>query len=190
MPYTLRDLAWVLGRLEEHGIKGVIVGSTIVELELRRREFVDDIDLFVKEPSPMLEEDKYTQIASEEKWGYSYTSLGTPKLVARTPRGSEVVVEFYENILDFYIPEEMLARAGSKKIEGRTIKLLKLEDYIVLKAKAARETDVEDLRIIREYVEERKLKVDEKALKQALEFLPEEDRSLALSKLRETGFID
>lgn len=186
--YTLQDLAWLLSRLQEHGIRGVVVGSTVVELELRRRQLEDDVDVFVLEPSPLVEEERYHTVAEEEGWQVTYTALGTPKFIARVPGGEEVVVEFYENIHDYYIPPEMLENAPKKKIGGVEARFLRLEDYIVLKAKAARETDIEDLRIIREYIEEGKLKVDGRIIKQGIELLPEEDRDFVVNKLRELGF--
>ena len=170
-------------------MKFVVVGSTVVELELRRRRFEDDIDLFVFEPSPLVEEDQYLAIAEEEGWQVSYTVLGTPKFVVKMPSGEEAIVEFYENIHDYYIPLPMLERAGSKKIRGVSVKLLQLEDYVVLKAKAARETDIEDLRIIKELVDEGKLKMDQRRIRSGLETLPEEDRRIAESKLRDVGLL-
>jgi len=186
--YTLQDLAWLLSRLQEHGVKGVVVGSTVVELELRRRQLEDDVDMFVLEPSPLIEEEKYHAIAEEEGWQVAYTALGTPKFIARVPSGEEVVVEFYENIHDYYIPPEMLENAPKKKIGNTEARFLRLEDYIVLKAKAAREADTEDLKIIREYIDEGKLKVDERIIKQGIELLPEEERRFVANKLRELGF--
>ncbi len=190
MAYTLQDLAWIMQKLQEHGINGVIIGSTVVELALRKKTFVDDIDVFALEPSPLIEEDHYSSVAASEGWGYSYTVVGTPKFIVRAPSsGEDVVVEFYENVMDFDVPNEMLARATTKKIGGVSIRLIKLEDYIVLKAKAARETDVEDLRIIKEYIDSGKLSIDKRLVKQALEWLPEEYRAIARSKLAETGIL-
>ncbi len=188
MAYTLDDLAWVLSRLQQRGVKFVVIGSTVIDLELRRRSFEDDIDIFALEPSPLVEEDAYREIASGEGWDLSYTALGTPKFVVKVPSGAEVIVEVYENIHDFYVPPEMIETAPTKRIKGVSVRLLRPEDYIVLKAKAARDTDIEDLRIIKEYVDERRLRIDERILRADLQLLPEEDRRLAESKLRDLGF--
>ena len=188
MTYTLDDLAWVLSRLSSRGVRFVVIGSTVIDLELRRRSFEDDIDVFALEPSPLVEEEFYRELASKEGWELSYTALGTPKLVVKVPSGGEVIVEVYENIHDFYIPPEILEQAPTKRIKGVSVRLLRPEDYIVLKAKAARDTDIEDLRIIREYIEEGRLRVNERIIRADLELLPEEDRRLAESKLRDLGF--
>jgi predicted nucleotidyltransferase len=90
--------------------------------------------------------------------------------------------------LDFYIPPEILESAPTKRIKGVSIRLLRPEDYIVLKAKAARDTDIEDLRIIKEYIDERRLRIDERIIRSDLRLLPEEDRRIAESKLRDLGF--
>jgi len=186
--YSLNDLAWLLDRIQAHGVKGVVVGSTVVELALRRREFEDDVDVFALEPSPLVEEDFYRGIAEKEGWEMSYTALGTPKLVAKLPSGEEVIVEFYENIMDYYIPSEIIEQAPKKRIGRTEVSMIRPEDYIVLKAKAARESDIEDLRIIKEYIDEGRLKIDERIIKRDVELLPEEDRGFVVNKLRELGF--
>ena len=188
MAYTLSDLAWLLSKLQEHGVKGVVVGSTVIELELRRKRFEDDVDVFALEPSPLIEEDFYRGIAEREGWEMSFTALGTPKLVAKLPSGEEVIVEFYENIHDYYIPLEILEQAPKKKIGKAEYRFIRPEDYIVLKAKAAREADIEDLRIVKEYIDEGKLRIDERIIKRDVELLPEEDRGFVVNKLRELGF--
>ena len=188
MAYTLNDLAWLFKKLQEHGIRGVVIGSTVIELALRRKSFEDDVDVFALEPSPLIEEELYSSIAEKEGWQISYTALGTPKFVVKLPSGEEVIVEFYENIHDFYVPSEILDQAPKKTIGGVEIRLIRPEDYIVLKAKAAREPDIEDLRIIREYIDEGKLKVDERIIKRDIELIPEEERSFVVNKLRELGF--
>jgi predicted nucleotidyltransferase len=186
--YSIKDLAWLVGKLRDEGIRGVIIGSTVIDLELRRKEFEDDVDIFALEPSPLIEEDTYREIAYRNEWQMSYTALGTPKFVVRLPSGEEVIVEFYENIHDFYIPLEIIENAPKKTISGVEVKLIRPEDYIVLKAKAARDPDIEDLRIVKEYIDSGKLKIDERIIKRDLELLPEEDRRLAISKLRGLGF--
>jgi len=186
--YTLSDLAWLLSKLQEHGVKGVVIGSTVIDLELRRKKFEDDIDIFALEPSPLIEEDFYRGIAESEGWDMSFTALGTPKLVAKLPSGEEVIVEFYENIHDFYVPPEVLEEAPKKRIGKTEYRFIRPEDYIVLKAKAAREADIEDLRIVREYIEEGKLRIDERRLRRVVELVPEEERGFVVNKLRELGF--
>ncbi len=189
MVYTVSDLAWLLGRLRSHGVKGVVVGSTVIELALRRKKFEDDVDIFVLEPSPLVEEDFYRGIAEKEGWEMSFTALGTPKLVAKLPGGDEVIVELYENIFDYYIPPEILEEAPKKRIGGVEFKIIRPEDYVVLKAKAAREADIEDLRIVKEYVDEGKLKLDQRIIKRDIELLPEEDKGFVENKLRQLGLL-
>ncbi len=188
MTYTLSDLAWVLKTLSDSGFKFVLIGSTVVDLELRVKKFEDDIDLFALEPSPLIEEDVYRSKAEEHGWTMSQTSLGTPKFIIRVPSGSEVVVEFYENIHDFYIPIELLDEAPYKSIGGVKVKTLRPEDYIVLKAKAGREIDIEDLRIIKEYIDSGKLRINERVLKKDISLMPEEDKPLIVRRLKSIGF--
>ena len=47
-----------------------------------------------------------------------------------------------------------------------------------------------DLRILKEYADEGKLKLDQRIIKQDIGLLPEEDQGFVRNKLRELGFID
>ncbi|MET1127918.1 MAG: nucleotidyltransferase [Thermoproteota archaeon] len=188
MSYTLSDLADVLFALKSRNVRGAIIGSTVVDLALRRREFEDDVDLFVLEPSPLIEEEFYRSLAEDLGWDLSYTVLGTPKLVAK--RGDiEIIVELYENIHDFFVPLEIIEAAPYKNLGGVETKVIRPEDYVVLKARAGRASDMEDLRVLREYVEEGKLQVDERMLLDRVKLFDEEDQKFILDKLRDLGFI-
>ena len=185
--YKLDDLISLLEELQKRGFRGVIIGSTVISLELREKKFEDDVDFFAFEPSPLIEEDTYRSWANELGWEMTYTELGTPRLIARVG-GTDIVLEFYENIHDFYVPPEMLERAPAKKLKKVEIKVLKPEDYIVLKAKAGRDEDMEDLQKIRELINMGKLKIDERLVKEAINMLPEEDQKLTIKRLKQLGF--
>ncbi len=187
MTYSLRDLAGIIEKLRSRGFRGVVIGSTVIQLYLGSRRLEDDVDFFAVEPSPLIEEDFYRGVAAEHGWGFSYTELGTPRIIARLPRG-EVILEFYENIHDFYIPEEMLRRAPVEKVSGTPIQHLLKEDYVALKAKAGRRKDIEDLKRIYSLYRSGRLKIDTRLLREALQLLPEEDSRLAAKRLKSIGF--
>jgi len=187
LTYGLRDLAGIIDKLRSRGFKGVVIGSTVIQLYLGSKKLEDDVDFFALEPSPLIEEDFYRGIASEHGWGFSYTELGTPRLIVRLPRG-EVVLEFYENIHDFYIPEEMLRRAPVERVQGVPVQHLLKEDYVVLKAKAGRNKDIQDLRRIYSLYKTGRLKLDARLLREALQLLPEDDARLAAKRLKSIGF--
>ncbi|RUM47995.1 MAG: nucleotidyltransferase [Hyperthermus sp.] len=189
MTYSLKDLAWLLKKLEDYGLKGVIVGSTVIGLALGLKRFEGDVDIFVIEPSPLVYEDFYREIAEKEGWELGYTGLGTPRFVAVTPSGAEVTVEFYENIFDYYVPQGIIERSSEKVLGGVTLRFIRPEDYVVLKARAAREGDVEDLRTIAGQVRAGRLRLDRRLIKEALGMMPEEEQGFIRNKLREVGIL-
>lgn len=180
MGYTLDDIAYVLGKLQEYGVKFVVIGDTVVQLALRVKEFTGDVDLFVYEPSPLVEEEFYHEIVEKENWGISTTELGTPRIIARVGE-KEIIVELYENFMDVEIPEEILDQARTIHVKGVKIRVLKPEHYFVLKARQG-----VDLDKLSEYY--RKLgKIDKKLLEKTIEKFPEEEQSLIRERLLSVG---
>lgn len=189
MAYTVDDLASVLGRIYSYGIEGVIIGSTVFYLKIKEKQLKDDIDLFVTKPSPLVEEEEYVRIAYRESWEISYTDIGTPRFIIKHPSG-EIIVEFYENIHDFYIPEEIISSSTKIRIRNVDIKIVHLEDYIVLKAKAARESDIEFLKQLKTYINKGRIKINKKRIQETISLFPHEEQSFIRNKLYETGIIE
>ena len=189
MPYSLEDLAEIMKVLNEAGVKAVVIGSTVVQLELRKKELEEDIDLFVEEPSPFIEEEFYRELASRQGWGLGQTWIGTPSLIARRA-GQDIVVELYENIYDFYVPPELLERAPKKNIKGVPVRILRLEDYALLKAKAGRDEDMEDLEELAMLVKSGRLRFDRRLVRESIRFFPEEDQRLMEKRLKKVGLIE
>jgi predicted nucleotidyltransferase len=180
MGYTIDDLAYVLGKLSSYGVRFVVIGDTVVQLALRQKKLSGDVDLFVYEPSPLVEEDFYRGIAEREGWIISSTEIGTPKLVARV-NDREIVVELYENFMDIEIPEEILGEARTINLRGVKVRVLKPEHYFVLKARQG-----VDLDKLENYY--KKLgTLDKKLLSKILEKFPEEERSLIIERLALIG---
>ncbi|MEM4013275.1 nucleotidyltransferase, partial [Desulfurococcus sp.] len=80
MAYSIEELAGIMKTLQDEGVKAVIIGDTVVQLALGRRRLEGDVDLFVYEPSPLLEQDYYHELASRHGWEASSTEVGTVKL--------------------------------------------------------------------------------------------------------------
>lgn len=180
--FSLDDLAIIMGKIVEAGIESVVIGGTVVQLALRSKRFEGDLDLFALDPSPLLEEEVYRGLAEREGWGYSYTDLGTPRLLARIRR-VEVPVEFYENIHDFYVPMEILDGAAGIRVRGLRIKVIGVEDYLVLKARAGGERDLARLR---ELASNPRLRIDARRLRSRAGLFEEEQ--VILRRLRDAGF--
>lgn len=189
MAYTLEDLAEIMKVLVDASVKAVVIGSTVVQLELRKKQLEEDVDLFVEEPSPFIEEEFYRRLASEHGWGVGQTWIGTPSLIARRG-GEDIVVELYENIYDFYVPPELLERAPKKNIRGVPVRVLRLEDYALLKAKAGRDEDMEDLEELAMLVKSGRLRFDRRLVRESIQFFPEEDQRLMEKRLKKVGLIE
>jgi len=180
MSYTLDDMVEVLSVFISYGIKFIIIGDTVVQLALKRKELTGDIDLFIIEPSIFLEEEMYKRIAEENKWDYSTTEAGTPRLVARI-NSREIVLELYENFMDIYIPDDIINDVKTLKIKDTKISMLNPEQYFVLKARQG-----VDLDRIAEYVKKLK-KIDYKLIKKTIEKYPEEEQQLIKERLKSIG---
>ena len=187
MGYTLLELAEVIEVLREKGIDGVIIGSTVLAVTIGAKELEDDVDLFVTSFSPTIEEQKIRDVAKELGWDLGRTGIDTLSIIARKG-DKEIIIELYENIYDFYVPSHVINNARRVRISGRRLKLIRIEDYILLKARRGSEFDLEDLRVIRSMISSRELRIDEGYLKKSLLNFPEEDRSLIISRLRSVNF--
>lgn len=180
MTYSVEVLADILRVFIDHGVDFVVIGGTVVELALKRRSFEGDIDLFVVNPSVLVEEELYRSIAEEHNWGYSTTEVGTPRLIARTSSG-DVVVELYENFMDIHVPEEILARAKSVKLGGVKFRVLHPEQYFVLKARQG-----VDLDKLSRYAQLLK-RIDQKLIRESINCYPRDEQELIAERLRSIG---
>lgn len=187
--YTADDLVDVLSRLKRANVEFVIIGSTVLQLALRSAEFEGDVDLFVVKPSPVAEEEFFRGLAGSNGWGVGYTDLGTPRLLAKSGSGREVTVELYENIYDFYIPEEILASARKIKLRGEALRVIRLEDYVVLKARAGREDDLRVLKEVASMSATGRLHLDKRLVEKRLELF-EEDAEVIRRRLKGVGLLE
>ncbi len=186
MAYTIRHLAKVIDVLRREGIDGVIIGNTCLYIETKSREFEGDVDLFVTTLSPLLEEDKLREIAHRNHWSTGLTELGTLSLVVNVD-GIDIVIELYENIHDFYIPEEALNICTKKIIvEGVEIKYVLPSCWAVFKARRGANKDLHDLRIFKDLVDRGEIDFDTKIVRKLVS-LYEEDSKYIVDRLRSIG---
>jgi predicted nucleotidyltransferase len=180
LEYTINEMARVLGVLIDEGVDFVVIGDTVIQLALRRKKLVGDIDLFALNPSPLAEEEFYMSLAEKYGWGYGVTEIGTPRLVART--GSiEIILEVYENFMDIDIPLEIIEGAGSIKLGDKKIKLIKPEQYLVLKARQG-----VDLDKLAKYARELK-SINLKIVYNTVKLYPKEEQNLIIERLKSIG---
>lgn len=186
MPYSINTLAKVLGEIREVGIDFVVIGDTVVYLETKNRELEGDVDLFVTNISPFVEEENIRSIAEEHGWGFGYTDLGTPRLIVRTSEG-DVVVELYENIHDFYIPEEMVQEAKKIRIRNVEVNIIHVEDYIILKARAGGPEDLEKLSKMLKFIKSKGYCLNQRILRRHILFFEPDEQQLIRSRLEGLG---
>ena len=185
MGYSRKSLAKVIAQLRERNIDGVIVGSTAYMLRLGFRELEDDVDLFTTSIMPSFDEDIVLNAAEELGCLLGQNEWGGPQL--RCPiNGEEVTVELHENIYDFYIPKEMLDDSETLVISGVNLKVIRVEDYLILKAKAGRDQDLEDLRYLSDLIKNKKLKIRKELLRQRLSLFDEYEAKLIVRRLKDS----
>ncbi len=179
-----KDASEVLRILLDEGFRFTIIGGTVVELNLGSKDLGDDLDLFSEEPSA-LEEEEFIRVAEARSWVLGQTWLGTPRLVARAP-GGEVPVEFYDNLYDFYVPPEILEDAVRTMIGGVRVRVVRLEDHIVLKANSGRGSDIERLKEIARLAKKGRLRIDPNRVIETVNLFDEPQ--VLLRRLRDAGF--
>jgi len=186
MGFKRETLAEVISRLRSNGIDGVIIGSTVYMIYLKLKEFEDDIDIFTTTISPTFDEDIIREAAKKLKCIVGQTEWGTPQLRCHFS-GDEVTIELHENIYDFYIPNKIIEDAKTVSIGSVDIKILRLEDYLVLKAKAGRDVDFEDLRFLVDLINSKDLSINISKIIERLNLFDEYEAKLIRKRLKEVG---
>ncbi|MCX8184598.1 MAG: nucleotidyltransferase [Sulfolobales archaeon] len=180
--FSKRVLGRIIDTLRKVGVDGVVIGSTSVELATGRESFEGDIDLLVTSMSILASYSVLEEFTREYGCILGSTWLGTPSMTCFID-GEEVTVDFFENLHDFYIPSEVVDEAISYDILGTTVRAIRVEDYVVLKAVAGRDEDLEALRKLGNLVKNRKLKLDRRLVETRVELFS--DARIVLRRLSE-----
>ncbi|MEL9991074.1 MAG: nucleotidyltransferase [Thermoproteus sp.] len=128
--------------LEKYGIDFVLVGSAVLPLAYGIDYDPGDLDLFVLNKSTILDYELFEKIAQENEWDMGSTDHGTIYYEV-VVSGELLKVDLLENILDIYIPQQILDNPLIISINNLKVKSIKLEDLLALKAKMATK-DAED----------------------------------------------
>ncbi len=174
--------------LHDNGVEFVLIGSLILPLVYNVPWEVHDVDLFITNKCVFAESEFFEEIARQNDWDIGTTMHGLIYYEVLV-NGDVVRVDLMENILDIYIPEEMLKNTPTKRIEDLDIRHIRLEDLIVLKAREATQEGEEFLNKIAEYLAEEKydLKLNKTYLKKALEYFPEDERQSIYRRILKCG---
>ncbi|MEM0491319.1 MAG: nucleotidyltransferase [Acidilobaceae archaeon] len=179
-------LSKTLKILLDSGFRFTIIGGTIVEYSLGKDDLGDDVDLFAEYPSVIFEENEYRRLAEDNSWVYGYTWLGTPRIVARV-YDEEIPLEFYENIYDFYVPEAIIEGCIRVQVGDIKVRIVTLEDHILLKANAGRSSDIDKLKEIAKYIKRGRLSIDKKRLLENSKSF--EDSDVIVRRLKDVSIL-
>jgi len=186
MGYSRKSLAKIIAQLREHEIDGVIIGSTAYLLRLGLHELEDDVDLFATSIMPSFDDEVVLNAAESLGCFLGQNEWGGPQLKCPV-NGEEITVELHENIYDFYVPQEILDDAETLAVAGVNIKVIRIEDYLVLKAKAGRNQDLEDLRYLSDLIKNKKLRIRKEIIRQRLSLFDEYESKLIVKRLTTSG---
>ncbi|GAB6947018.1 nucleotidyltransferase [Vulcanisaeta sp. JCM 16161] len=174
-----KALVKVSSELSKRGIDFILIGSAVLPLLYGIDWNVHDIDIFIINKSTITEPETFEEIARENDWdvgmdmnGMMYYEILVDAQVIR--------VDLMENILDIYIPEEMIKNAVKVRVDGIEIRSIRLEDLLVLKAREASEEGDEFLSRIAEMLAdpESRISIDKEYLKRAINYYADDKDSI------------
>ncbi len=174
-----KALVKVASELSKRDIEFVLIGSAILPLLYDIDWNVHDIDIFITNKSTIMEPEVFEEIAKENDWDVGMDMNGM--MYYEILINAQVIrVDLMENILDIYIPEDMIRNATKTRINGMEIRSIRLEDFLVLKAREASEEGDEDLSRIAEILAdpESRISIDKNYLKRAINYYPDDKESI------------
>ena len=174
-----KALVKVGSELSKRGIEFILIGSAVLPLLYGIDWNVHDIDIFITNKSTITEPDLFEEIARENDWDVGMDMNGM--MYYEILINAQVIrVDLMENILDIYIPEEMIRNAIKVKVNGTEIRSIRLEDLLVLKAREASEEGDEFLSRIAEILAdpESKLSIDKDYLRRAINYYADDKDSI------------
>ncbi len=128
-----KALVKVGSELNKRGIDFILIGSAVLPPLLYGIDWnIHDIDIFIINKSTITEPEVFEEIARENDWDVGMDMNGM--MYYEILVNAQVIrVDLMENILDIYIPEEMIRNAVKVKVNGLEIRSIRLEDLLVLK---------------------------------------------------------
>lgn len=185
----VRTLGIVARELKRRGIEFVLVGSAVLPVVYRLDYDPHDIDLFILNKSTILDSELFEEIARENDWDVGTSEHGT--LYYELVVGGDIVrVDLLENVLDVYIPEELVRSAREVDADGVKVMAIGLEELLVLKAKVATREAEEFINSVARMALERNIKLDYSKMRRYSELFPDDAEGI-LKRLRRNGiYID
>ncbi|GAB6944072.1 nucleotidyltransferase [Vulcanisaeta sp. JCM 14467] len=182
-----KALVKVGSELSKRGVEFILIGSAVLPLLYGIDWNVHDIDIFITNKSTITEPDLFEEIARENDWDVGMDMNGM--MYYEILINAQVIrVDLMENILDIYIPEEMIKNAVKVRVNGIEIRSIRLEDLLVLKAREASEEGDEFLSRIAEILAdpESRLSINKEYLRRAINYYTD-DRDSIERRLEKSG---
>jgi predicted nucleotidyltransferase len=179
---SARALAKILDLLGREGISGVLVGSTALQLAAGMQGFEGDVDLFVTSTSVLANLGIVEEFVRRYGCLLGSTWVGTPSITCYVD-GEEVVVDLYENMHDFYIPNEMLEDSVEYEVQGVRVRAVRPEDYLVLKAVSSAMEDPDVVESLRGFLRSKRIKLNRRLIESRLQLF--EDPQAIMRRLGE-----
>jgi len=184
----LKALSLLARAMRERGYEIMLVGNMVLSVGYGVEWRTKDVDVFIPGTSPMEERELFYEVCKELGWSFGVTEFGTGVIGFSLEEGSGTI-EVLANVLDIYIPEECLERALRVEVEGTEIRVMRIEDHIIQKARIGRRSDYETLMLIKELSDLGIIKVDRKAIYEGLEPFEEGEREKILRILEKLGIL-
>lgn len=179
---SAKALAKVLDLLAREGLSGVLIGGTSLQLAAGMQRFEGDLDLFVTSTSVLANLSIVEEFVRRHGCLLGSTWVGTPSITCYVD-GEEIVVDFYENMHDFYIPSEILEDSAEYEIQGVKVRAIRPEDYLVLKAVSSALEDPDLVESLREFLRSKRLKLNRRLIESRLQLF--EDPQVIIRRLSE-----
>jgi len=174
-----RVLIKVGSEFKKRDIEFVLIGSAILPLLYGIDWNIHDIDLFITNKSTIMEPELFEEIARENDWDVG-TDMSGMMYYELLVNAHVIRVDLMENILDLYIPEEMLINAVKVSIDNLEVRSIRLEDLLVLKAREASEEGDEFLSRVAEILADpdSKINIDKNYLVRAINYYSDDKNSI------------
>ncbi|RLF21417.1 MAG: hypothetical protein DRN15_04205 [Thermoprotei archaeon] len=179
-PDKVRVLIKVCKVLSDRGVRYVVIGDSVLNLLYPGKWTKEprDLTILATEPDLIFETEFYEKLGQEEGWDVGYSQVGT---IYYEVEGE--VIELYSNIGDIYYPPPMIDEAAIVEVDDAKVRVLRIEDYLVSKAREWRREERVTLSEVASFIGREGIKIDKKRLREMAEYFDEKDDILRKLKL-------
>jgi Predicted nucleotidyltransferase len=186
-PYVAA-LSMVARVFRGRGVDFVLVGSLVLPLAYGIDWNVHDVDVFLLNKSTLTDEEFFEEVARENDWDVGLTAFGG--VYYEVVVGGEVVrIDLMENLLDVYMPQELLNDTVTVRVDGEEVRAIRLEGLIVLKAREATDEAEEFLEELASVLADPRtgVELDKGRVRRYIESFPEDERGGITHRIEVSG---